>query len=140
MKPPKLALALTIIGLLLIALSVLWTRIIFPLEDVNALIDHDRLEQLDQAMRKNSEVREKFGETSAVENPESRPADLAEQQRAAQRSHEENQAYIDRWNFLRGTLPQIIRLVGVICAAIGSVLYPILILRRKREAAVSIFE
>jgi hypothetical protein len=134
MKPPKLPLALTIIGLLLIAFSVLWSQVLFPLKDVDGLIDEDRLQELEQAML---DGREHFSDVVETDVP---PEELASKRREAQRIHDENQAYVNRWQFLRTRVPGIIRLVGVVCAAIGCVLYPILILRRKREAAVSIFE
>ncbi len=132
MKPPKLALALTLIGLLLIALSVLWTQVLFPIEDVQSFIDKNRIVELERAMQDGRE----HGITTEVADEGEAKVQAAELTKLTR----ENQAYVARWNFLRVRFPWIIRMIGVVCAACGCVLYPLTILRQKREAAASILE
>lgn len=138
MRPPKLSLALILIGILLILGSLVWNPLV-PDWEVAKVVD-DQLEALDQHGNREDNP---GGVASPNDDGPAPTLTTEEQERGTEESRRirrENAEYVERVRVIRERIPRFLRVIGVVCAATGSVLYPFLVLRRKREAAASVLE
>jgi hypothetical protein len=143
-------LVLVTIGGLLIVASFFWGRLV----PVDRMIDKSRLEGLTVSSEKLHKIEASGAESST--DSESAGSDGFEggkedsEQGALHgrsgerarildpddiRKQKESEAYMRRVLFLSETAPQLTRWLGVILAAAGSILYPVVLLRKASEEA-----